>query len=190
MTLAYNPTAQTLVETLTDSTIPSDTFSYTYTDVSLSSVLGGNGTAYVGFSGGTGGGTATQQISNFTYTTDNYSNAVVLGAGSISTIDVDATADAPTITMGPLTVNSGSGTTLDITDSMGPSNNSNGSYGLTLGNVSLLGNVNINVAANGSGTGTLRLGACRMILPAAAIRSRSTPAIPTSPPPRRPALSR
>ncbi len=60
--LSYNGT--TLMETLTDLTT-STSFQASYT-VDLASALGGN-TAYVGFTGGTGGGYSTQTISNFTY---------------------------------------------------------------------------------------------------------------------------
>ena len=61
--LSYNGT--TLTETLTDTTTPSDTYATSYA-VDLVSALGGN-FAYVGFTGGTGGGYSTQTISNFTY---------------------------------------------------------------------------------------------------------------------------
>ena len=62
--------------------------------------------------------------------------------------------------MGTLTVGNGSNTTLNITASAAPATQP---YGLTLGSVSLQGNVNINVANNtnggGNALGTLTLGA-------------------------------
>jgi hypothetical protein len=61
--LSYNGT--TLSETLTD-TITNASFNTTYA-TSLATVVGGN-TAYVGFTGGTGGYNALQTISNFTFT--------------------------------------------------------------------------------------------------------------------------
>ena len=65
ITLIYNAAAQTLSETITDQAA-GQTFATTYTGVSLSSIIGG-GTAYVGFTGGTGGSTSTQTISNFSF---------------------------------------------------------------------------------------------------------------------------
>ena len=61
--LSYNGT--TLREILTDTNNPSDIYTASYT-VGLVGALGGN-TAYIGFTGGTGGGYSTQTISNFTY---------------------------------------------------------------------------------------------------------------------------
>ncbi len=61
--LAYNGTTLTL--TLTD-TVTNDTFSQAFT-VNIPSTVGAN-TAYVGFTGGTGGGTAIQNIKTWTFT--------------------------------------------------------------------------------------------------------------------------
>jgi VCBS repeat-containing protein len=60
--LSYN--GSTLTETLTD-TVTHSTFTANYA-ANLASVLGGS-SAYVGFSGGTGGATSIQQISNFNF---------------------------------------------------------------------------------------------------------------------------
>ncbi|MDA8375586.1 MAG: hypothetical protein M0Z50_00665 [Planctomycetia bacterium] len=60
--LSYDGT--TLAETLTDLST-SQTYQTSYAE-NLASALGGN-TAYIGFTGGTGGGYSTQSISNFTY---------------------------------------------------------------------------------------------------------------------------
>ena len=60
--LSYDGT--TLTETLTDLST-SQTYQTSYVE-NLASALGGN-TAYIGFTGGTGGGYSTQTISNFTY---------------------------------------------------------------------------------------------------------------------------
>jgi hypothetical protein len=62
--LTYNGTTQTLTERLTDLTT-SATFSTSYS-ANLASILG-SGTALVGFTAGTGGGTSTQTVSNFTF---------------------------------------------------------------------------------------------------------------------------
>ncbi|MES2789351.1 MAG: hypothetical protein V4719_07000 [Planctomycetota bacterium] len=63
--LSYNSSAQTVTETLTD-TVTGATYTHTYTGLNLAAAVGGQ-TAYVGFTGGTGGGESTQTISNFEY---------------------------------------------------------------------------------------------------------------------------
>jgi hypothetical protein len=63
--LAYNGTTLTL--TLTDMTTPADTFTTSWT-VNIPTAVGGN-TAFAGFTGGTGGLTATQNILTWTYGT-------------------------------------------------------------------------------------------------------------------------
>ncbi len=62
--LVYNGTTLTL--NLTD-TVTNDTFSQAFT-INIPSTVGAN-TAYVGFTGGTGGGTAIQNIKSWTFTT-------------------------------------------------------------------------------------------------------------------------
>ncbi len=62
--LSYNGTTNVLTETLKD-TVTSATFSTSYTS-DLASVLGAS-TAWVGFTGGTGAGSSTQTVSNFTF---------------------------------------------------------------------------------------------------------------------------
>ena len=118
------------------------------------------------FGGGTGGAESVQQISNFSITyagvnnVANYSaNNVTLTGSDTATIDVSIAASLPTASMGTLTIGNGSNTTLNITASQAPATQP---YGLTLGSVSLQGNVNINVANNtnggGNAQGTLTLG--------------------------------
>jgi Bacterial lectin len=63
--LTYNGTTHVLTENLTDLTT-SATYSASYSS-DLASVLGA-GTAWVGFTAGTGGGTSTQTVSNFSFT--------------------------------------------------------------------------------------------------------------------------
>ncbi len=157
VTLTYIPASSTVTETLTDS-VASTTYSTTYTGVNLSAMLGGS-TAYIGFSGGTGALVATQTISNFSYSlasANAYSNSLILSAGSTSTVDVGATAAASGVAMGGLTVNGGGAATFNVTASTAPTN---AAYSLTLGTVSLNSGLTLNVANNGSGTGTLSLGA-------------------------------
>ena len=62
--LSYNGT--TLTETLTDLNNPSEVFAASTSAINLPQILGGD-SAFVGFTGGTGGGYSTQTISNFTY---------------------------------------------------------------------------------------------------------------------------
>jgi fibronectin-binding autotransporter adhesin len=155
VTIAYNPSTGTVTETLTD-TVANTTFPTQYASGDLASILGAN-TALVGFSGATGGATATQTISNFTYGVDStYSNVLVLKGGAVATIDVVPTGATSTVAMGNLTVNSGAGSTLNVTASTPPPNTA---FGLTLGTTTLSANVTFNVANNGSGIGSLTLGA-------------------------------
>ena len=73
--LVYDGAAQTLSETLTDTTVPADVYTTTYTGVNLPAVVGGS-TALVGFTGGTGGGVANQYVNAFTFTTPAATAAV------------------------------------------------------------------------------------------------------------------
>jgi hypothetical protein len=57
----------TLTMTISDLTVPANTFTTSFT-INIPSTVGGN-SAFVGFTGGTGGQTATQEILNWTYST-------------------------------------------------------------------------------------------------------------------------
>jgi fibronectin-binding autotransporter adhesin len=162
--ISYSPTGSgTLSETFTDLTNAQAPVTITST-VNLASVLG-TGTAYIGFTGGTGGEGSLQTISNFSYSigipggNSTYANGLILNGGTTSAIDIAATASAPTITAGTLQIGSGANTTLNLTATTAPKGQA---YGLTLGAVSLGGSVNINVADNtvggGNALGTLTLG--------------------------------
>ena len=158
VTLSYNPSTTTVTETLVDQSDLS-TFTTSYSS-DLPAILGSS-TAYIGFSGGTGTFVASQTISGFTYTlagpsAGTYSNDVVVNGGASTTIDVAATAANPVITMGALAVNAGAPSTLNVTGATAPSNQV---YGLTLGNVFVNGSITFNVSNNGSGVGTLKVGA-------------------------------
>ena len=65
--LSYNASTQTLTESLADQ-VASDSYSTSYTGINLSSILG-SGTAYVGFTGATGGANSLQTVTNFSYYT-------------------------------------------------------------------------------------------------------------------------
>lgn len=155
VTVSYSPATATITETLVDA-VANTSFTTQYTGQDLTSLLGST-TAYVGFTGATGGATATQTISNFTYGADSsYSNGLVLPAGSSGTIDVVPTLTTSTIVMGSLTVSTGAGSTLNVTASTAPVDTA---YGLSLAGATLSGNFTVNVANNGAGFGTVTMGA-------------------------------
>lgn len=82
--ITYDSKGQTLQETLTDS-IAHTSFSHTYTGVDLATTVG-SPDAYVGFTGGTGGGSSTQTVSNFSFTsaaTPEPSSLMLLGSGLV-----------------------------------------------------------------------------------------------------------
>lgn len=160
VTLSYDPSTTTITETLLDMA-SSATFTTTYAGQDIVALLGGSTSAYVGFSGGTGGLNCIQTISDFTYTTlatqagASYSNTVVLTAGGTETIDVGATSDVPVISIASLTVPSGAASTLNVLTTTA----NGGNYSLAFGSVNLGANLVLNVANNGSGMGRLTLGA-------------------------------
>jgi Legume lectin domain/Chitobiase/beta-hexosaminidase C-terminal domain len=80
----------TLAMTITDTVTPTETFAYEW-EINIPSTVGGN-TAYVGFTGGTGGSTATQDI-----VTWSYSNSSVALQKPI----VYQTATLPAVSSGP-----------------------------------------------------------------------------------------
>ena len=131
---------------------------YTFTGFNLPSILGQ--TAYVGFTGATGGSRAQQQISNFTFTSvatpaTTYSNPLTVADGVTGNVSVVGTSANPTITLGPLTL--GANATLNL--SAASSSPSDGNYGLTVGATTLNATPTFTVANRGTGTGTLTLGA-------------------------------
>jgi len=64
--ITYDATAHTLSETLVDTVSPTTTYSHTFTGIDIASQVGGS-SAYVGFTGGDGGLTSTQTISDFQF---------------------------------------------------------------------------------------------------------------------------
>lgn len=65
-TISYDASAETLSETLVDTLSPTTTYAHTFTGIDLASEVGSS-SAYVGFTGGTGGLTSTQTISHFRF---------------------------------------------------------------------------------------------------------------------------
>lgn len=160
VTLTYAPGSQSITEVVKD-TVTLATYSKVFPNIDLQSLLGSS-TGFIGFTGGTGGLQCTQTISNFSYQlvvppADSYSNNVIVTGGATATIDVATTSPGETITMGNLSAGAGAGTTLNVTATTAPAN---AAYGLTLANGgTLAGNIALHVANNGTGTGTLTLGA-------------------------------
>jgi fibronectin type 3 domain-containing protein len=66
ITLTYDPTTQTLHETVVDTQNNNATYTHDYTGIDLKSILGNSGAAYAGFSGATGGENSTQDIIDWT----------------------------------------------------------------------------------------------------------------------------
>ncbi|MGO9913725.1 MAG: beta strand repeat-containing protein [Isosphaeraceae bacterium] len=86
--LTYNAAAETITETLTDLVTGATNVGspIIIPNVNLAALFGGN-TAYVGFTGASGGATATQKISNFSFQTEpgsalSGSDNVQVGAGA------------------------------------------------------------------------------------------------------------
>jgi autotransporter-associated beta strand protein len=116
VTLTYDGIGKTLTETLYGES-SATSFSTVYTGIDYSAILGGpaNGstTAYVGFTGATGGVSSTQTISNFSYSlnvgsTTGIANTIVGASNSSSSIQIQASAAAASTAgvVGPTTINS------------------------------------------------------------------------------------
>ncbi len=146
-------------------TMTQGTNSFTLPSVplNLTSVTGSN--VWVGFTGATGGANAQQSISNFNFNwvgdttphppTSTYTNAIVVpNAASVGLNPIVATG-VTTFTMGALSM--GSGSTLNVQPDTGSLANT--AYTLNLGATTLNGVATFNVADNGTGAGTLALGA-------------------------------
>ncbi|HZZ73009.1 MAG TPA: autotransporter-associated beta strand repeat-containing protein, partial [Pirellulales bacterium] len=99
--LAYNGT--TLTETLTDTTAPANTFTTSY-NVDLATALGGT-TAYLGFTGGTGGESANQTISNFAFSAGSasvlYNNNVIVDTADSTISSPNGSSTVASLTLNP-----------------------------------------------------------------------------------------
>ena len=146
--LSYNGT--TLTETLTDES-NQNTFTKTYT--ANIPVDAGGTSAYVGFTGATGGAYVLQTVSQFAYSSASYSysNALAVALAANSSVAVAM----PTLSMGNLSL--GDSGTLSVAPDATLSANT--AYTLTMGTTSVGSNATLSVANNGSGTGTVVLGA-------------------------------
>ena len=156
ITVTYDPAAQTLSETLFE-TNAGNTYTNVFTGISIPAFVGSN-TAYVGFTGATGGAIASQTIGGFSCA--NVSNQLVLpnaiqvSDGATSTIDIlpnSGGTTASTTVNGPTSI--GAGGTLNVT---GGATATNAPFELILtGTMSLNGNGTINVGTNGTGAGNV-----------------------------------
>jgi hypothetical protein len=158
VSLVYNAIAGTITQTLNDTT--NNTSFTSVLPLGNNTIAGiiGSDTALIGFTGATGGANSTHTISNFEFdsaTSSIYTNNVVVNGGSNATIDVGTTGAINTVAMGSLTVNSGAGTTLNLTATTAPANSN---YELDFTSGIFNGNVGVNIASNGTGTGTMRVG--------------------------------
>ena len=151
--LLYNAAAQTLTEVLTDSSSTSTT---TFSNVNFAALLGSNSTsAYVGFTGGTGGQDAIQTISNFNLTASasvvnspvSLSNSVVLPAQAAANLNVTPGSASSSAGIGTLVM--GTSATLNVAADGG----AGGGFTLAAGSVGVSRAAAFNVAG-----GTLSLG--------------------------------
>jgi hypothetical protein len=158
VTLVYNASSGTITQMLNDTTNnTSFTSVFPLGNTTLASIVGSN-TALIGFTGATGGSNSTQVVSNFEFdaaTTSTYTNNVVVNGGSTATIDLATNSSISTVGMGSLTINSGAGTTLNVSATTAPANTN---YELDFTSGIFNGSANVNIAANGTGSGTLRVG--------------------------------
>ncbi|HET6574617.1 MAG TPA: autotransporter-associated beta strand repeat-containing protein, partial [Fimbriiglobus sp.] len=138
-----------------------NTFDFPAQALDLTTLLGAN--AWVGFTGATGGENANQLFSNFVFNltgtspppVSTYVNGVNVAAGASATINPLIATNVATFTMGPLGM--GSGATLNLQPETGSLADT--AYNLTLGATTLAGPATFNVSNNGTGAGTLTLGA-------------------------------
>jgi autotransporter-associated beta strand protein len=153
--LAYDPVAHQLTENALDLTTNA-TSSITYSNVNLATTLGGT-SAFVGFTGATGGANAQQQVSGFSYVptagaTGNYANVFQATTGTTSNWAVQATSLVNAYSTGGLSV--ASGATVNL--AADPTSSANQAYSVTIAGSTTLGG-NLTVANNGAGAGTLIL---------------------------------
>jgi hypothetical protein len=104
VTLTYDPTTNTLTETITDTnTAATATFSYT---VDIAAQLGGN-VGYVGFTGATSGLTTVGDVQNWTYTFTEPAGPPAPHGGGLGAIGLFGAAELPSaalVTQGSVAV--------------------------------------------------------------------------------------
>ncbi|HLX61050.1 MAG TPA: C25 family cysteine peptidase [Planctomycetota bacterium] len=154
VTITYAPPpTSTLLVNIVDQTA-NTTFSKTYTGVNLQTLVTGSA-CYVGFTGATGGVASTQTITGFSYTPTgggSYPNSVTINGNC--TINVNASVST-TATIGSLDLSNNGKLTL-VPNAATPVNQN---YTLLAGAVTLPPAPSFTVANNGTGIGTLSIGA-------------------------------
>ncbi len=135
-----------------------DTFTKSYAGIDLPGTVGPM--AFFGFTGGTGGEYARQQVSGFSFVSTavpgtDYSNDLAVTAGQAGDVDVLVTPFSAAYSMGGLSM--GAGSTLGVAPIDGSVPDL--AYNLTLGATMLDAAATFDVANNGAGVGTLALGA-------------------------------
>src|SRR5207237_1326262 len=128
----------------------SSTFTSAPLALNIAGAVGQN--AFLGFTGGTGGASAQQVISNFVYNSaanSVFANNVILST-TTSAIQVAATAGVPIVSMGALTFAVPTSTLNISADASTPANQA---YGLTFTGTTLNGATTLNVPSNGTGGG-------------------------------------
>jgi hypothetical protein len=157
VTLAYNGSANTLQENLVDQSTAAS-YTITYTGVNFQTILGAT-TAYIGFTGSTGGYNAAQNVSNLSYNSGTglaYVNVITVPAGATSTLEDAAFLNGNSVQAGGLII--GAAGTLDVVPAASLSPNS--PYTVTMaGATNVSGEAVFDIAKNGTGIGTLSLGA-------------------------------
>jgi|GEM_PF-2645669 len=157
--VVYDNTAKTLTETLTD-LVSNSVYTQVFTGADLVAALGGGTSGYIGFTGGTGGATATQQISGYEF--NNYSQGITLAnnvnvtngaSAGFQVLPISAGGAGAATVQGHLTL--GSGSTLSVT---GGATSTNTAYGFNVTGVTTLGgNATVSVTNNGTGAGVATL---------------------------------
>ncbi len=112
--LTYNASTQSITEQLTD-TVTGDTKTITIPNVNLAAIFAGS-PAYVGFTGASGGFTATQKISNFSFQTNEVANVQVatgatleLGSSALTINQLSGTGTVESVVGVPATLYVGAG---------------------------------------------------------------------------------
>lgn len=157
--LVYDNAAKTLTETLTD-LVSNSVYTQVFTGADLVAALGGGTSGYIGFTGGTGGATATQQISGYEF--NNYSQGITLAnnvnvansaTAGFQVLPISAGGAGAATVQGHLTL--GSGSTLNVT---GGATSTNTAYAFNVtGVTTLAGNATVSVTNNGTGAGVTTL---------------------------------
>jgi legume-like lectin family protein len=114
LTVQMTYSGTSLAMTITDTTT-AKSFSTTFTNVDIPSIVGGN-TAFAGFTGGTGGVTATQEIISWTYSTSTASKTPIQYETESSTVFNASKSSGPTYRVFAWSgFTDGQGTILDAT---------------------------------------------------------------------------